>query len=55
MTHKVVVVTKEQKRAEDLGEYVVSVERRSNTLQADEVLFHPLAEDMIFNVDVVGA
>ena len=55
MTHDIVVVTTEQKRSKDLGEDIGGVERRSDTFEPDEVLFHPLAEDMIFNVDVAGA
>ena len=54
-THKIVTVTTKQKRAKDLGEYIGGVERRSDAFEQDEVLFHPLAEDMIFNVDVAGA
>ena len=53
-THELVAVTTKQKRAKDLDEYIGGVGRRSNTFEPDEVLFHPLAEDMIFNVDVAG-
>ena len=48
-------MTTKQERAKDLGEYIGGVERRSDTFEPDEVMFHPLAEDMIFNVNVAGA
>ena len=54
-THEVVALSTEEKGAEDLGENVCRIQFCGNTFKMDKVLFNPLTQDVVLNVNVASA
>ena len=54
-THEVVAMSTEEKGAEDLGENVGRIQLRGDTFKMDKVLFYPLTQDVVLDVNVASA